>query len=194
MPIFIHHGSATLEIRCNAQAVEASSLSEIDQKIEDLMNFSQSYSLLNTQDEKTTLAQISNRFQWIEAAGGIIKNKKGELLLIHRRGHWDLPKGKINAGETPLIAAIREIAEETGLTHLKKMDDCEPTFHVYRMKEKWFIKKTHWFVFELETEQELVLQTEEDITAARWMNQTEIRLVWKEIYPSLQPLLATVID
>ena len=57
-----------------------------------------------------------NNQQSIEAAGGIIISEKGELLMIFRRGKWDLPKGKIDQGETPPQAAIREVKEETGLS------------------------------------------------------------------------------
>ena len=41
-----------------------------------------------------------------------------ELLLCHVTGqrHWDLPKGVLDAGETPLAAALRELREEAGLT------------------------------------------------------------------------------
>ena len=40
-----------------------------------------------------------------------------ELLLCHVTGqrHWDLPKGGIHPGETPIDAALRETQEETGL-------------------------------------------------------------------------------
>lgn len=38
------------------------------------------------------------------------------LLLHYPKGHWDLPKGKLEPGETALQAAQRELKEETGLT------------------------------------------------------------------------------
>ncbi len=50
-------------------------------------------------------------------AGGCVFNEKGEVLL-QRRGDsnkWGLPGGAIELGETPQMAAIREIKEETGL-------------------------------------------------------------------------------
>ncbi len=51
------------------------------------------------------------------SCGVVIVNDAAELLLCHVTGHdhWDLPKGGITAGETPLQAALRETREETGL-------------------------------------------------------------------------------
>jgi 8-oxo-dGTP pyrophosphatase MutT (NUDIX family) len=51
------------------------------------------------------------------SCGVVVINDAAELLLCHVTGqdHWDLPKGGLNAGETPLQAALRETHEETGL-------------------------------------------------------------------------------
>ncbi len=193
MSIFIHHGNATLEIRSATSPAEASTPAEMEAQIEHLLAGTPPIYPVYAPMENMLPPQLVNRFQWIEAAGGIVKDQAGDILLIHRRGHWDLPKGKIDAGETALEAAHREIAEETGLNHLQELAECRSTYHVYRMQERWYLKKTHWFLFELKIAQDLVLQTEEDIVAAQWMNASEIRTVWKELYPSLQPLLESVI-
>ena len=54
------------------------------------------------------------------SCGVVILNPDRELLLCHVTGqnHWDLPKGGIELGETPLQAALRETREESGL-HLQ---------------------------------------------------------------------------
>ena len=51
------------------------------------------------------------------SCGVVILNRERELLLCHVTGqnHWDLPKGGIDPGETPLEAALRETREESGL-------------------------------------------------------------------------------
>lgn len=51
------------------------------------------------------------------SCGVVILNRERELLLCHVTGqnHWDLPKGGIDPGETPLEAAVRETREESGL-------------------------------------------------------------------------------
>jgi diadenosine hexaphosphate hydrolase (ATP-forming) len=52
----------------------------------------------------------------VEGAGGVVFNKAGQVLLLgHRNGTWVFPKGHIDPGETHLVAAIREVEEESGV-------------------------------------------------------------------------------
>ncbi len=51
------------------------------------------------------------------AAAGVVVSRKGEVLLVHRPKYddWSFPKGKVDPGEHVTTAAVREVAEETGL-------------------------------------------------------------------------------
>ena len=52
------------------------------------------------------------------AGGGLVQNEKGELLMIFRRDKWDLPKGKLDPGESIEQCSLREVKEETGLRNV----------------------------------------------------------------------------
>lgn len=118
-------------------------------------------------DPERLFADFQGLYRIIEAAGGLVFNPAGEALFIYRMGLWDLPKGKIDPGETPLEAALREVREETGLTELSPGPELPTTYHTYRLKDKRVLKRTWWFV--MHTPQlELTPQTEEDIEKAVW--------------------------
>lgn len=115
-------------------------------------------------------ADFRSLFQLIEAAGGVVHAEETptRILLIFRRGMWDLPKGKIDSGESPQQAALREVEEETGL-HCRIQTPLISTWHTYRSARKRILKKTWWFRMSA-PEQAPVLQREEEIESARWMN------------------------
>jgi mutator protein MutT len=107
----------------------------------------------------------------IIAGGGLVRNEQGELLMIYRRGKWDLPKGKLDPGETIEQCAVREVMEETGLNDIALGSLIDISYHEYFdpwLKEE-VIKETHWFAMEAKGLQPLTPQTEEDITAIKWV-------------------------
>lgn len=130
-------------------------------------------------------------FKIIEAAGGVVKNDKNEVLMIFRRDNWDLPKGKIDKGETPEIAAVREIQEETGLNEVKLGDFICHTYHTYEMKGKRILKKTWWYTMST-PEIALTPQTTEDIEEAIWVELASFLDTKPTIYGSILDVLGCV--
>src|SRR5690348_4880805 len=63
--------------------------------------------------------EFTSRYVLMEAAGGVVFNDSGQILVIFRKKKWDLPKGKLDYGETPEDAALREVKEECGIKHLE---------------------------------------------------------------------------
>ncbi|MBK6521473.1 MAG: NUDIX domain-containing protein [Sphingobacteriaceae bacterium] len=119
----------------------------------------------------------------------MIQNKD-KYLFIKRLGKWDLPKGKLDKGETIQQAAIRECEEEcavTGLTILKQLPD---TYHIYEYKTGHALKVSYWFHMETSSNKELKPQTEENIEEVRWLSVDEIKsIVLKNTYITIEKLV-----
>jgi 8-oxo-dGTP pyrophosphatase MutT (NUDIX family) len=137
------------------------------------------------EDPLNQLKSFFSNFNWIEAAGGIVRNNKlNKHLFIFRNGTWDLPKGKIENNESAEFAAVREVQEECGIGDLKIKNQLPPTFHVYYGFNKFWIKKTHWFEM-VTPDLALIPQTEEGISRVEWLEQLEIEAIKSETYASL---------
>jgi 8-oxo-dGTP pyrophosphatase MutT (NUDIX family) len=129
-------------------------------------------------------------FKVIEAGGGIVQNSAGDYLFIKRLGFWDLPKGKLDKGESIEAAALREVEEECGITGLSITAPAGQTYHTYEHKGNEVLKVTHWYLMQTDFAGELIPQTEEDITEVRWMTKDEVKaVVLKNTYPSIAELV-----
>ena len=122
----------------------------------------------------------------IEAAGGMVFNEEKELLMIFRRGFWDLPKGKVDVGETLEECAIREVQEETGLNTIKLCNFLTTTYHTYLFKDEAILKPSHWFKMEHWGDENLIPQTEEDITEIKWVSKAEAQELKDKMYPTIR--------
>lgn len=133
-------------------------------------------------------------FTPIEAAGGIVQNDQHDLLFIERLGKWDLPKGKIDDGESPEEAALREIEEETGVGNLTLKKKVGETYHAYNAYGKHFLKTTHWFYATCAGTPILTPQTEEHITDIAWIPTADIRKPVANTYASIKEILKLYFD
>ncbi|MBN1119242.1 MAG: NUDIX domain-containing protein [Bacteroidales bacterium] len=118
----------------------------------------------------------------IDAAGGLVKNKKGEYLFIYRRGKWDLPKGKVDKNESYQAAAVREVQEETGLRNIELRKPLMSTYHTYPFKKGIALKKTFWFEMEFNGNETPIPQTTEDIEEVRWFKPDELEVPMSNTY------------
>lgn len=143
--------------------------------------------LLIRGDAEQLFEIIKGDCKYVEAAGGYVLNALGQSLVIVRNGLYDLPKGKIEPGEDPETAAVREVNEETGVSPKidRKLID---TYHFYRWgdEKEVTIKKTHWYLMTLLGNQVTKPQTEEGITSCIWMDDDMIDNVTKRTHRNLK--------
>ena len=85
------------------------------------------------------------RYEQISSAGGIVQNNK-RILFIYKNNHWDLPKGKMESGESSDKTALREVKEECGITELKLSSPHDTTYYLFNDKSSTMLKKTEWFL------------------------------------------------
>lgn len=125
----------------------------------------------------------------ILAAGGIVENEKGEFLLIYRKKHWDLPKGKMDQDETIEACAVREVEEETGLKNVQIGNLLDTTIHYYEENGEQITKKTAWYRMKASSSNKLVPQTEEQIEDLRWVNPSDLHPYLQDTYPNIKQVL-----
>lgn len=129
-------------------------------------------------------------FTTIEASGGIVVNEFDEILFIFRRGFWDLPKGKIEIGETRRQAAIREVEEETGIKDLTLIKKIGKTRHTFKIKPgSRVLKKSHWYLMTTK-KQKLKPQKAEDILKAEWIDLNTFYKICNPVYKNIGQILS----
>ncbi len=141
--------------------------------------------VIYAEDYDKLVGNFKGLYKIIEAAGGVVFNEHNEILMIFRLGYWDLPKGKIDKGENPQTAAVREVNEETGINQIELGALLTETYHTYKNgKGKRILKRTYWYRMKT-VNQPLTPQTEENIEIAEWITLekflTEKRLTYRSI-------------
>lgn len=106
-------------------------------------------------------------------AGGVVFRRADsglEILMIQDRlGRWTIPKGHVEPGESIEQTALREVAEETGLTRLRLGDKLEKLHFFYRKEGKLIFMTTHVFLMEALGDTETLSQGDsEGIVDVKW--------------------------
>ncbi len=123
----------------------------------------------------------------IIAAGGLVTNEHNHLLMIFRRGKWDLPKGKLDDGESVETCAVREVQEETGLQNVSLKNLTGITYHEYfdTYIKKDVMKETHWYHMEATADQQLIPQQNEGIEQIIWADSETVNKMLQNTYPNI---------
>ena len=138
-----------------------------------------------TTDIEGTYRRFCAQFKEVNAAGGLVSNRRGDVLLIRRNDLWDLPKGHQESGEDISITALREVQEETGVLNLELRELICITDHCYRRNDIWHLKHTWWYDMLYTDPVDLTPQREEDITKAAWVARSGLSPYLKNTYPSI---------
>jgi len=139
-------------------------------------------------DEKVILKKLKEKIPVCKAGGGLVFNKKGEVLFILRNGKWDLPKGGIEREEEIADTAMREVEEETGVDKLEITRKLQKTYHIFKRNGKYKLKITHWFEMQTNFEGTPFPQANEGIEKAVWLNPEQIKEALKNSYENIKLL------
>ena len=128
---------------------------------------------------------FKNNFKVVVAGGGLVINENQDILFIYRNDKWDLPKGRIEKGESIDTTAIREVEEECGIKDLQIRQKLITTWHIY-YQNQYCLKETHWFLMDSNYKEELKPQVEEGITEVKFIPKSEINSVLGNSYSNIK--------
>jgi len=140
-------------------------------------------------DPPAAFSDFCGLFAEVAAAGGVVRNRAEEVLMIYRKGWWDLPKGHIESGESPATAAFREIMEETGLDGLTGGELLCRTMHFYDDFGPWEMKTTWWYKAEYPGTESPVPQKEEGIERVEWLSGGRLAEAMDSAYPTVREVM-----
>ncbi|MCW5517732.1 NUDIX hydrolase [Muriicola sp. Z0-33] len=134
------------------------------------------------------LKKFTKEVPLVVAAGGVVTNPKGKVLFIYRNKRWDLPKGRLDKGETIEQCALREVEEETGVKGLLIENFLMTTYHIFKLKGEYRLKEVHWFAMTTDYDGELKGEKKEGIQKVRWKGPKKIQKALKQSYANIKIL------
>lgn len=139
-------------------------------------------------DANCMLVAIKSLFRMAPAAGGLVVSDN-KIVAIMRNGIPDLPKGHIEKNESPDVAAIREVEEETGMRNLSIIRPLPSTWHCYLLDDKWVLKKTYWYLMSSLSPKDFRPQQEEGISSVFEIDKDNVHDFLRDTYPSIREVL-----
>ncbi|QWX84386.1 NUDIX hydrolase [Cellulophaga sp. HaHaR_3_176] len=160
----------------------------INEAIESLSKKKLSVAYIYHPNNEEILKKFTKKIPLVVAAGGVVTNKEGKVLFIYRNDKWDLPKGKLDKGESLEQCAIREVEEETGVKGLKIENILKTTYHVFKRNGNFKLKEVHWFAMKTSYKGELIGQLDEGIEKVKWKGPKKIAKALENSYYNIKIL------
>lgn len=148
---------------------------------------------LSDADGENLACAIKTLFRQAPAAGGVVIIDN-QFVAIERNGIPDLPKGHIEKGETPEVAALREVEEETGIADLETIKELPATWHCYLLDNQWTIKKTNWYLMKTKSGMKNTPQKEEGISKVYLVDKEHVGDFQERTFASLKTLVPTILN
>ena len=178
---YVHHDDAVF--------IDELNLHTIKSMIHEMQDPSVHAGVFFHKDLEELKTAFFKKFTIVKAGGGFVTNENNEVLMMFRRGKWDLPKGKLDKKETIEECAIRETGEETGLRNIELIAPLITTYHTYHEGTRSILKETTWFRMKISGEQKLIPQTTEQISKLEWVNKKDLEKYMKNSFPSVIDVL-----
>jgi 8-oxo-dGTP pyrophosphatase MutT (NUDIX family) len=178
---YVHHDDAVFIDELNLHTVKS--------MIHEMQKPSLHAGVFFHKDLEELKSSFFKKFTIVKAGGGFVQNEKSEVLMMFRRGKWDLPKGKLDKKETIEECALRETCEETGLKNIELVAPLMTTYHTYHEGTRFVLKETKWFKMKVSGDQELAPQTAEQITKLEWSGENDLKKYMKNSFPSVNDVL-----
>jgi 8-oxo-dGTP pyrophosphatase MutT (NUDIX family) len=162
--------------------------SAINEAIDSLASKKLSEAFIYHPNNEEILKKFSKKIPLVVAAGGVVTNKEGKVLFIYRNDKWDLPKGKLDKGETIEECALREVEEETGVKGLKIENFLRTTYHLFKRNGGYKLKEVHWFAMKTNYKGNLVGEASEGIEKVKWKGPEKIKKALENSYANIRIL------
>ena len=178
---YVHHDDAVF--------IDELNLHTIKSMIHEMQESSVHAGVFFHTDLEELRSAFFKKFTVVNAAGGFVLNVNNEVLMMFRRGKWDLPKGKLDKKESAEKGAIRETEEETGLKNITLITPLIPTYHTYHEGTRYILKETKWFRMKVSGDQKLIPQAKEQITKLEWVSESDLKKYMENTFPSVTDVL-----
>lgn len=187
-PLFIVNDTGAPAGVGNARIERISTTEELERVLQVHAQSDEDSTVIVAPNPEDIWTGLQAKFKLVMAGGGVVADGSGRIVVIHRNGCWDLPKGKLDDGESIESCAVREVEEECGLKNVSLGSHLIDTYHTYQLGGQQILKRTVWYAMAA-PEQELVAQSEEGITKVEWRAIDDMEDVKRDTYGSIRDVL-----